>query len=470
MTTPTATRQTEQRILIDIPVDWLDPSPHNPRSGLGDLEALAELTDSVKERGIVEPIIAVPNGDRYTIVCGHRRHAAARNAGLLWVPCVLDERDADALDLAADALVENVQRESLNHMEEARAYAHLRTLDPALTQKDLANLVGRSEAHVSKHLSLLVLPDVAQEAVATGRLPVATALGLTGLAKHPEHLAELDKDLDAIADPQTSDQDRALLRKRLESSIAHRLQAIDVETKTERLRQELTDMGIDVVDWPPGGYFTPKSKWRFCERGEHGEATTIDPTGKARDITKAPPAKKPTTKAAPAKATSAKRTPTPGQQLELEASRAAEAERKATEVRRDAVIRKLVNDATKRAMPPTFADHTLTQIVEAELEDNCLYSEAELVCEWLDLTVEPSGNMWAARRAALAALARTDIKAVRRVAFALALSHVESIIRDEAVADWQNPIVQRHYTFLKDHGYEPSPYEAEHLAGSTTTT
>ncbi len=145
----------------------LKPNPHQPRQEF-DEEALRELADSIREHGIIQPIIVEKNGeDSYYIIAGERRTRAARMAGLTSVPVIIkkfsEERKLEV------ALIENIQRENLNPVEEAQAYHQLMTLGN-LSQEEAAARVGKSRSAVANALRLLKLPEDMLSSLASGQL------------------------------------------------------------------------------------------------------------------------------------------------------------------------------------------------------------------------------------------------------------------------------------------------------------
>jgi ParB family chromosome partitioning protein len=163
-------------------LDQLEVNPFQPRSRI-DPDALAELADSIRAYGVVQPLLARPHPrqeERFHIVAGERRWRAAALAGLAEVP-VLVQALSDA-DAAAVALVENLQREDLNAIEEAEGYNRLLT-EFAMTQETLASAVGKSRTHVTNVLRLLNLPGRVQQEVRDGRLSFGHARALAG---HPD--------------------------------------------------------------------------------------------------------------------------------------------------------------------------------------------------------------------------------------------------------------------------------------------
>jgi ParB family chromosome partitioning protein len=153
--------------LREVPVELIRPNPDQPRSGI-DRKAISDLADSVAAAGIVQPLVLRPLADgTYELVAGERRWRAAQEAGLDRVPAVIrDQADAERLQTA---LVENMAREDLNPVDEARACATL-VEDLGLSKEELARRVGRSRAAVSNLIRLLDLPDDALALLGAGEL------------------------------------------------------------------------------------------------------------------------------------------------------------------------------------------------------------------------------------------------------------------------------------------------------------
>ncbi len=153
--------------LRELPVELISPNPRQPRRRF-DQEALASLAGSLGERGVLQPVLVRPKaGGKYELIAGERRWRAARIAGLEAIPALVHERDdAEALELA---LIENMAREDLNPIEEARACAAL-VEELALTREQVGRRVGRSRVAVSNLIRLLDLPDEVIELLARGAL------------------------------------------------------------------------------------------------------------------------------------------------------------------------------------------------------------------------------------------------------------------------------------------------------------
>ncbi|MBI5106077.1 MAG: ParB/RepB/Spo0J family partition protein [Solirubrobacterales bacterium] len=169
--------------LRDLPVELVKPNPGQPRRRF-DQEALQALAGSVAERGVLQPVIVRPRpGGTYEIVAGERRWRAARLAGLEQVPALVQDRD-DAASLEV-ALVENMAREDLNPVEEARAVAAL-VEDLGLTREEVGRRVGRSRVAVSNLLRLLDLPDEALALLEDGTLTEGHGRALLLAEDHAE--------------------------------------------------------------------------------------------------------------------------------------------------------------------------------------------------------------------------------------------------------------------------------------------
>ena len=160
-----------------VPLDLLEPNPFQPRSSI-DPTALEELTQSIRLRGVLQPLLVRPRpgtADRYQIVAGERRWRAAGAAGLHEVPALVHEMtDTEA---AAVALVENLQRQDLNAMDEAEGYDRLMT-QFEFTQEALGQAVGKSRSHVANTLRLLNLPVAVKEALRKGEISAGHARAL----------------------------------------------------------------------------------------------------------------------------------------------------------------------------------------------------------------------------------------------------------------------------------------------------
>ena len=203
-----------------VPIEFLRPGKYQPRHNF-DPSQIQSLVDSVKEKGILQPILvrrlaSEPNA--YEIVAGERRWRAAQLAQLHEVPVTIRElSDRDALEIA---LVENIQRENLNAMEEADGYRRLMD-EFKHTQEDLAKVIGKSRSHVANLLRLLSLPDGVRALVESGKLSAGHARALIGVeVEDAEHIAR-----EAIKDEMSVRQVEWLVKAHREQTIGRRTPA-----------------------------------------------------------------------------------------------------------------------------------------------------------------------------------------------------------------------------------------------------
>src|SRR6056297_3967063 len=177
-----------QRPTQVLPVDQLFPNPDQPRRSF-DTEALEELKNSIRSKGVIQPLIVRQRGEsgsQFEIVAGERRWRAAQAAGVHEVPVVLrDFSDEDVLEIA---IIENIQRADLNPIEEAAGYEQLMNRF-GHTQEKLAQALGKSRSHIANLLRLLNLPDAVKQAVTDGKLSAGHARALV-TAPDPKLLAD----------------------------------------------------------------------------------------------------------------------------------------------------------------------------------------------------------------------------------------------------------------------------------------
>ena len=175
--------------LMQVPIDQIAPNPYQPRKTFNE-SSIEELARSVRQHGIVQPLVVTRFGDRFKLIAGERRFRAAQKAGLTSVPVVIKEDlgEGDALQIA---LIENIQREDLNPIEEASAYHQLHE-GFGLTQEEISKRVGKERSTVANFLRLLKLPDSVKKLLAAGQLSMGHARALLAVdnPKKQEQLAE----------------------------------------------------------------------------------------------------------------------------------------------------------------------------------------------------------------------------------------------------------------------------------------
>jgi ParB family chromosome partitioning protein len=180
-------------LLADIPVSAVSPNPNQPRVHF-DEESLAELTASIAEMGVLQPILIRPLGnDTYELIAGERRWRAAQRAGLTTIPAVI--RPTDDASSVEQALVENLHRQDLTALEEAAAYQQLID-DFGLTHDQVSTRVGKSRSAITNSLRLLGLPPAVQRLLADGQLSAGHARALLGT---PDRARQESLARDAVA-------------------------------------------------------------------------------------------------------------------------------------------------------------------------------------------------------------------------------------------------------------------------------
>lgn len=175
--------------LLHLQVSQVHPNPYQPRQHF-DTERLQELADSLKAQGLLQPIVVRRQNGGFELIVGERRWRAAQMAGLETIPALVKRAsDEEVLGLA---LLENLQREDLNPLEEARAYQRLQT-EFHLRQEDVAQYVGKDRSSIANMLRLLKLPQMLQEDLEAGRLTMGHARALLALESEAEQLLLRDR-------------------------------------------------------------------------------------------------------------------------------------------------------------------------------------------------------------------------------------------------------------------------------------
>src|SRR5262245_19702346 len=227
---------------LEVDIDRLSPNTFQPRSQ-ADEARLDELARSIKSTGMIQPIVVRRAGEYFQIIAGERRWRAAKRAGLQRVPIVVREvaigQERSLLEMA---LIENIQRENLNPIDEAKAYRRLSD-EFRLTQEDIATRVGKDRASVANYVRLLKLPDEVRAEVATGRLTMGHARELLALTSEAD---QLQAARDVIARNLSARETESLVKKIVEGgrpamTLAEPAPPVDVHTRAaeDRLRHLL---------------------------------------------------------------------------------------------------------------------------------------------------------------------------------------------------------------------------------------
>ena len=171
---------------VEVPLAKIVPNPNQPRRDF-DEEKLDELADSIKKNGLIQPIVVRKHGIGYEIIAGERRYQASKRAGLERGPVIV--KDVDDAEMYRLALIENIQRDDLNPIEEAKGYKTLIAMNGVKSLGDLSELVSKSRSSISNIIRLLKLPEEVQDMVSDGRLTYATARAILAIDGEERQLA-----------------------------------------------------------------------------------------------------------------------------------------------------------------------------------------------------------------------------------------------------------------------------------------
>lgn len=435
------TTTTDARVL-DLPLDHVHAAPDNVRSDLGPDDELDQLTASIAEVGVLQPIDVIVHpelgvGD-YLVVFGHRRRAASIRAGKTKIPGIV--REYQPAQVLVARLIENLHRADLAPLDEARAYLKLKQ-DHGLAQAEIAQRVGRSEAHVSKRLSLLLLPEPIQDAVDRGRITVTTALGATALAKDQDAMA-------AVVATVTETDELGIdeLNAVVAASVHHQLQLRERAARRQELVDKWEAKGVTILDNPSVAY-------RHTRAGEKPTHVYVSPHGTVEKYVKAdPPAQK--------KVTSKKQTA---------AARAAEeareellAQRDQAAERREAIYRQILDDQGAYLRSLDWLTRWLAIPGAAE------FTDAGAICRLLNLP--ESNRHWEAQEHALFTYSRRGRDQACAVAVARMLVTIEELLGPELDdpetvtpldgRDWAfRAQIELLYSILDLYHYEPTAFE-----------
>ena len=239
------TEEERRSDLQALPIDRIHRGRYQPRRHF-DQDGLRELADSISAQGMVQPVVVRPVQEGYELIAGERRWRAAQMAGLHEIPAVV--RDLDDQAAAAVGLIENIQREDLNPLEQARAIDRL-IEDFGLTHQQVAQAVGRSRAAVTNLLRLQELDEVVKEMVETGQLEMGHARALLGL--RGERQRALARQV--VKRGLTVRQTEALVRQQADGGTRTR-PAAGKDADTRRLEQDLSErLGAQVTIVPGRG-------------------------------------------------------------------------------------------------------------------------------------------------------------------------------------------------------------------------
>lgn len=231
----------------EVPIEVIRPNPSQPRQDFPE-EELAGLADSIRWKGVLTPILVRPVSDRggdirYEIVAGERRWRAAQRVGLTGIPALVRELDdTETLDIA---LIENIQRQDLNPLEEARAYQSWQQRNPRAAPDIMAARLGKSRSHIANTLRLLHMPDAVQAHLAAGRITAGHARALA-MGADPEAMVN-----EVIARGLSVRDTEALARKSAAAPPASKPRRAGKDSDTQSLENDLGEalgLKVEILD------------------------------------------------------------------------------------------------------------------------------------------------------------------------------------------------------------------------------
>ena len=418
--------------VILVSLAQLQPADDNLRGKVGDV---AELARSIAGIGVIEPLLVTPlagEPDRFMIVAGHRRHAAAARAGLDALPCIVREMtDAERIEVM---LVENLQRDGIPVLAEATGYFRL-VGEHAYTIRRLAKQVGRSERHVRSRLALLELPAAGQDALERNELTVGQAEALLAAKDRPEVVEAI------LTEPEWRRQD-------MERAVADALRRAEHEDRRAGLVAELEAAGTRVVE--PEGH-RPKGYVRLSDigldeaahQGEACHAAVVD-MGYAGPVAIAVCTDR--------RRHSPKSAAADRSDLQVETGHTDPERERARERRRLAERRR---DFVTSRLGSRFSKAAATDLLVGALLDRANTNDAGKAGALLGATAKPGryGDDWHGTLADLAARSEADRL---RVGVAVAAAMAEARIAAGGRCDGAG----RYVEFLRTLGYEPEPEES----------
>jgi ParB family chromosome partitioning protein len=219
-----STHRTSSDQIQEIDVNEISPNPYQPRK-MFDEEALAELSESIKRNGLLQPIVVLERDEGYLLVAGERRLRAHKLAGLDTIKAIIADVDIDDAKLRELALIENIQRENLNSMELAHSYDELIKVYE-ITHDELSNVVNKSRSQITNTLRLLALSSYVQKKLITGIISQGHAKILVGFNEDEQKLL-----VDTIIGQKLSVRESELLAKKKKNALNDEKEAFNEEKK-----------------------------------------------------------------------------------------------------------------------------------------------------------------------------------------------------------------------------------------------
>lgn len=246
---PTGLQGLDSQQMVEIEVELIVPRPGQPRSRFNE-ESIQELARSIESHGLLQPLLLRPRGNKYEIIAGERRFRAAQQVGLKILPAIVRAiKDREAAEIS---LIENIQRDDLNSVEEARAYRHL--MDSyAYTQERVAEIIGKSRAHVANTMRILSLPGEILEMIESGQLTAGHARTLLAL---PDARAQLKQATEIVQNKlsvRAAEAKGRAGKKKVKQTIEEiPIKSPEIRDLEERLQQQYMTR-VEIFTGPRGG-------------------------------------------------------------------------------------------------------------------------------------------------------------------------------------------------------------------------
>ncbi len=235
-----AVKDSNSDIIAEIDVDSIEPNPYQPRKNF-DPDRLQELSDSIKEHGLLQPIVVINHEDRYILIAGERRLRATKLANLDTIKAIVADIELDELRLRELALIENIQRENLNAIELANSYKELIEVHN-ITHDELSNIVHKSRSQITNTLRLLNLDEYAQEAIVSNKISQGHAKILVSLPKDKQKVL-----VDTIAGQKLSVREVESIAKRLKDRDGSKRVDDIIKSKSFKISKDKTQQLKELI-------------------------------------------------------------------------------------------------------------------------------------------------------------------------------------------------------------------------------
>lgn len=252
--------------VMEVPLAKIVPNPNQPRHDF-DEEKLTELADSIRQNGLIQPIVVRKHGIGYEIIAGERRYQASKKAGLTRVPVIVkDATDAEMFKLA---LIENIQRDDLNPIEEAKGYRKLIAMNGVKSLAELSALVSKSRSALSNIMRLLKLPEEVQDMISDGTLSYTTARAILAIDGEDRQTAIAKKAVEEGMATQEVEAYVRAMKEAEEAAAATNNQDGEVDSDSSSI-PDLEEIPEESIDRAVTRMSSAMHGWKVKVKGKHG--------------------------------------------------------------------------------------------------------------------------------------------------------------------------------------------------------